>query len=412
MGIFQDLKRKILNVSISFMFALPLFPTKVKPVVIAFFGLTVLCIHTKKSFYFDYKSFLINSSIYLLMMLSLLYSDNLDYGLNKLETMASLAVFPLIFSIFPKHHLKGIRKNLQSYILIYYLAVLIFNIISFIYHSIHYGETIFIHYPTVNRIAQGGYNIHPIYLSIHICVALVFSFFLLKKYKSNLYRVLILIGNILLLSFLFILLKKGPILVLLFITLIFAIFQKNKKILILALLIIALNVLAILSIEPYRNKFKELIKIESINDGGLTSTNIRYTIYNIAFEKIIESPIIGYGMGDSKDVLLETYKSESSELYENEYNSHNQYISFTLGMGVIGLIFFLIFMSSRLIYAIRFNNQILILLILLYGLMMTFENILERENGVIYFSFFLSFFSLLSAKKVKYKPSINEISKN
>lgn len=408
----QDLKSKLLNASIIFMFALPLFPSKIKPLVIAFFGFIVLFNHTKKTFHFDYKSFLFNSSIYLLMMLSLLYSKNLDYGFSKLETMASLAVFPLIFSIFPKHHLKGIKKNLHSYILIYYLAVLIFNLISFIYHSIHYGETIFIHYPTVNRIAQGGYNIHPIYLSIHICVALVFSFFLLKKYNSNFYRVLILISNILLLSFLFILLKKGPILVFLSITLIFALFQRNRKVLVIALFFIVLNVLAILSFDSYRNKFKELIKIENINDGGLTSTNIRYTIYNIAVEKIIESPIIGYGMGDSKDVLLETYKSESPELYQNKYNSHNQYISFALGMGVIGLIFFLIFMITKLIYAIRFNNQILILLILLYGMMMTFENILEREDAVIYFSFFLSFFSLLSTKKVIYKTSINEIIKS
>ena len=57
---------------------------------------------------------------------------------------------------------------------------------------------------------------------------------------------------------------------------------------------------------------------------------------------------------------------------------------------------FLFFISYNLVYAIRYNNQILILLILLYGLMMSFENILEREDGVIYFGFFIGFFALLS----------------
>jgi O-antigen ligase len=49
-----------------------------------------------------------------------------------------------------------------------------------------------------------------------------------------------------------------------------------------------------------------------------------------------------------------------------------------------------------MVYAIRLNNQLLILLLLFYGMVMFTENILEREAGVIFFAFFLNFFGLKS----------------
>ncbi|WP_179021467.1 O-antigen ligase family protein [Winogradskyella forsetii] len=399
----EDLKFKLIDASLMLMFALPLFPTNVKPYVIIFLGLSVLIGNLGKPFSFDLKKFLINSFIYLLMIVSLLYSQNMEYGLNKLETMSSLVLFPLIFALFPKCYLNDIFINLYKYLTVYFIAILSFNLISFFYHGLHYGETIFIHYPTVNKIAQGPYNIHPIYLSIHICVALLFSFFIIRKLQSNYKRAAIILFDIILILFLFILLKKGPIIVLALVFLIFALFQRSKKVLYIALFVIILNVVAIMSIPEYRAKFSELVKIENVDSGGATSTNIRYSIYSIAIKKMIESPIIGYGIGDGKDVLLETYKEESPILYKEKYNSHNQYISFMLALGIIGLMVFLFFMSYNLVYAIRYNNQILILLLLLYGLMMSFENIMEREDGVIYFSFFIGFFALKS-----YNEKLNE----
>ena len=403
-NISKDLKFKLINLSLILMFALPLFPTNVKPYTIFFLGISVLIGNYGAPFSFDLKKFIINSSIYLLMVFSLVYSQNIEYGLNKLETMASLIIFPFIFSSFPKHYLEKVFKNTHKYIAVYFIAVLSFNLISFFYHSLHYGKTIFIHYPTVNKIGQGPYNIHPIYLSIHICVAILFSFFLLKKLKSNYKKTVIIVFDFILLIFLFILLKKGPIIVLAFVSLIFVLFQSNKRLLYIALTVIILNIIAIMSISEYRIKFAELTKIENVEKGGITSTNIRYSIYSAAIPKMIESPLIGYGIGDNKDMLLEGLKEESPILYESRYNSHNQFISFTLAMGIIGFLSFLFFMSYNLVYAIRYNNQILILILILYTLMMSFENILEREDGVIYFSFFVSFFALKS-----YNEELNKV---
>ena len=74
----EDLKFKLINLGLILMFALPLFPTNVKPYIIVFVGVSVLIGNIGTSFYFDIKKFLINSSIYLLMVLSLVYSKNME----------------------------------------------------------------------------------------------------------------------------------------------------------------------------------------------------------------------------------------------------------------------------------------------------------------------------------------------
>ena len=129
----------------------------------------------------------------------------------------------------------------------------------------------------------------------------------------------------------------------------------------------------------------------------MNSTNIRYAIYTNAEEVIAESPLIGYGIGDYRDVLIDRYKVKGEDrLILGKYNAHNQYFSILLIGGVISLIVFLLTIGINLLYAVRFDNQLLILTLIFYGIVMFTENILEREHGVIFFSLFLNFFTLKS----------------
>jgi len=69
------------------------------------------------------------------------------------------------------------------------------------------------------------------------------------------------------------------------------------------------------------------------------------------------------------------------------------------GLGL--LISFLIFYGKNLMIALQSNNIYLILILIFYGVMMFFENILEREHGVIFFSLFLNFFAFNKVIKPK-----------
>lgn len=409
MNLKNNLEDSLLHISFIMMFMLPLFPTNVKPYVIGLLGLSVLLSNFGEKITFDYNRFFVNSSIYFLMILSLFYSSNIEYGLSKLESMSSLIIFPLIFCLLPKSKINLIVKNKYNYMLVYVISVLVFNLSSMLYHIGHYKMSILTHFLTVNNIAQGPFNIHPIYLSLHIAVALLFSFFILQNFKSNYKRVGLIIIDFILVFFLLLLMKKGPIIAASIVLFLFVLFQKNRKILYVFAVILSLTFTIIISITEYRQKFSELTKIENISEGNFTSTNIRYSIYKFAVAKIVESPVLGYGIGDFNDVLIDGYKEGSDFLYEGRYNSHNQYFSFMLSLGIVGLLAILLMIFRNLIVAIRYDNQVVILLLIFYGLMMMFENILEREDGVIYFSFFIGFFSFLSFKNEYNTSSQNQI---
>lgn len=142
------------------------------------------------------------------------------------------------------------------------------------------------------------------------------------------------------------------------------------------------------------------MSIETLDTGNETSSNIRYTIYkNHALNLIKDSPVIGYGIGDYRDELLKSYKNSSPFLFSNKYNAHNQYLSFFVSVGFIGFSLFILFILYNIFKALKFKNQELLLILVFYCFVMTTENILEREDGVIFFSFFTCFFRLVKDKK-------------
>ena len=206
MGIAKFFKDKGLLFSIYFLFMIPLFPTNVKPLIIIFFSLVLVSdLILKRKLDFRVNFFFVNASLYFFIVISLLYTENLSYGFKKIETMSSLVIFPLLFSIFPKDTIKTVNENRNRYLLIYIIVITVLNTLFFIYHLGHYKDTIFKHYMTVIRIAQGDYSIHPIYMSMHIAVSLLFSIFLLYKEKRTNRILLILFLDIVLLIFLFLL---------------------------------------------------------------------------------------------------------------------------------------------------------------------------------------------------------------
>lgn len=392
---------RALHVMLCILFALVIVPSNLKAIVIFLFGLTVLVIKIKKGFSFNKAFFLINSSFYLLIVITLLYTSNFEYGIKKLSTMVSLGVFPIFFSFIDNEEIVQIRKKHIDYLWIYISSVFLFNCIPFFwfyFSNPNYDISgIILHFATIVRVDMGKFNIHPIYLSMHCAIAILFSFKILSKLSSKKMIGLLLSIDVVLLAFMLLYAKKGPIIALLVIFSLFIAFQRNKKLIKTHVIGVLFIIGLIIIIPKTRERFVELLKIENIKSGSVNSTNIRYTIYDITQDVIKESPIIGYGIGDYNDVLIDVYKKKNEKILEiRRYNSHNQYLSMLLIGGIPILLAFLIMIGLNLTYAIRFDNQLLILLFVFYCIVMFTENILERESGVIFFSLLINFFGLFN----------------
>jgi len=396
----QHYKKQFFSFAFFLMFVLVLFPSNVKSVVIAFFSAVMLLFIFTEKLKFDLNYFVLNATIYILLLLSLTYTQDLNFGVKKLETMASLFVFPFIFSFFSKQNgfliIQKI-KNSKRFLVYYIFAVLLLNLIFFSIFWI--GEfTLFDtskHYAYLIDNKLGKYNIHSIYMSMHICVSIIFTLIIIMKNTNNKVNLILIIAILLQVFFLLVLNKKGPILSLIAIIALYTLYRGNSVVrwvfiasLVLITIIISLNIKS-------RNQFNELLKINTIEESETTSTNIRYTIYRYAIDTFKKQPFFGYGLGDSKNELLKTYKKNSLLLYENEYNTHNQYLSFLLSIGVFGLLLISLSLFYLLRKGIKQSNFLFLAIFLFYLIEMFSENILERENGVIFYSFFVSLFQVL-----------------
>ena len=390
---------KWVQISLGLMFVLILLPSNIKAISILIFGLSVASFSLRRKFVFDWKFFLINSIIYGVIAMTFFYSENKNSGTEKLQQMSSLIVFPFIFALTTSTERKALFKYLYVYMWIYIIGVFLFNAVTFIwFFTTKYNfQEMMIHFETVLHVKLGKYNIHGIYLSMHCGIALLFSLYLFKELKQKKTIFILILVDVFLVLFLLLFAKKGPLLALLIVLTLFVLFQQKKGYVKPYILVTVTLIALIIAIPKTRNKFIELLKIERLDKGIVNSTNIRYSIYTTTSQLIKEKPLVGYGIGDYKDVLVERYAKNGNEtLVAGRYNAHNQYFSFVLMGGVGLLLLFFLSIGLNLVFAIRYNNQILILILLFYGLVMFTENILEREQGVIFFSFFLSFFGLHS----------------
>ncbi len=381
---------------IGMLFAMPVLPTNIKSVAIGLFLATLLFHRVKTGVSFDRWFFITNAAVFIVIALTYLYSTDTQYAVKKLTTMSSLLIFPLAFSLIPKDEVLIIYKERDKFLFVYLAAVFLLNVVPFVwFFSTHYSfEEMLVHFPTVMRVDTGKWSIHPIYLSMHCSIALLFGFYILRSLSSRKKIAIILMMMLTLVLFLFLYAKKGPMLALVAVFTLFVLFQKRKKLVRVYIVAIIGFVALILLIPRTREKFMEMQHIEVLQGGNVTSTNIRYTIYNVAQELIGESVLSGYGVGDYNNKLDEKYQLLGDDLLvRGSFNAHNQYFSLLLIGGIAALLAFLIMMGLNLVFAIRFNNELLILVLIFYGIAMLTENILEREGGVIFFGLFLNFFA-------------------
>lgn len=155
-------------------------------------------------------------------------------------------------------------------------------------------------------------------------------------------------------------------------------------------------------VSKYRNenRFEDLTK-NVLLEKPESLTAIRYKIYDCAIEKILEKPILGYGVGNVQKHLDPCYRSKNIYLSIKTYNCHNQFFSIILTAGFLGLILYLF--TVYIIYQILSINKSDVGISILIFFLLNFltENVIERENGMLIYSFLICFFLYQDSKSYK-----------
>jgi O-antigen ligase len=338
------------------------------------------------------------SILLFLYLLSIFYNFSFKEGFSRISTMSSMIVFPIIFSLLKSSNFILDIKFMKKIFLTFIFSNILFCVISFFYVWSLDEFTIsstFIHYSNSINKGLGLFSIHPIYLSLFSGISILMLIFLIKndiqkKISKLLYLFLIFTLGVILA----ILMRKGSIIyVFISVTyLVFKLFDLKKTI----LAFIALLVITICSIQfipKYENfnRFTEIFNSQ-VHENPSNSTGIRFNIYKCCLEKIKENFMFGYGVGNTQNQLDPCYLENGIDLSLKTYNSHNQYFSILLTIGVIGLVIY-IFYVYRLFSVFDKNKNYLATGILIFFLLnFLTENIIERENGMILYSYFISIF--------------------
>lgn len=386
----------------SFSLLLPFNLRNIPTFIFAF--ITVLLISSFKDFnVFKSKLLVVNTLFFFVMLISLSFSSDLEFGLTRMLVFVPLLVMPISFCMVKAKLISISEKQIRLFYLSFFVVTILFLLGIFVHNYIngYLTRSIFIHYPTRMDIGYGKYSMHPIYMSLYVSIAIIFSVPLMEQTQKRKHQALIVISALFLALVLLMLARKGPIIVT-FLIFTFYSFKKRRYIkynLLLGLGLL-LSLLIVYNVEPLRERFLELWgAIFNSNNILFGSTSMRMYIFECAIENIIQQPLFGYGIGDVKTALAHCYL-ENNNIFKGEYyNSHNQYLSSWLASGFFGIFSLILLLFFNLKNAMVNKNFVSSSIIILFIIVMFTENVLERQDGVMLFSFFINFFAFIAVKK-------------
>ena len=121
----------------------------------------------------------------------------------------------------------------------------------------------------------------------------------------------------------------------------------------------------------------------------------RFEMWRISWITFTRSPLIGTGTGDVKDELEMDLHKQESPVLGVLVRSHNQYFSFGIAFGVVGLAVILFSLLYPPFASGRFRNTLYQLFLIIFLLSMLADDPMERQDGVTLFAFFNSLFLFL-----------------
>ena len=382
------------------LFLFPIYPSNLKPTLIVLLLIATIFYAMQHKLKFNFKLnkqnqlFYINTSLFFILCISLIYSKNLSSGYSIIFRMMPLLIFPLIFKLVYKTEVFSEQLILKGYKMFYLATIILFlTVFLFFYFNGDVTVNFLRNYNERINTKLGRYSLHPIYGSMYVSIALILSTTLYNKKLLN--RGLIIVFNILLTVNLILLARKSAVLIMFVLFIVYLLRLRNIKVIykivsILSLILIAIAIVIFVPDISYR--FKEFIDVFSASkDRGSIST--RLSIFKCSYNAILESPIIGYGVGSVKEVLKQCYITIPEVFNGNYYNSHNQYMHVWLSSGLLGVLSLITMFSYNFIRAIKLRNYIFVVVLILFCCIMFIESMLQRQDGVLLFSLFVNLFA-------------------
>tara|TARA_B100000809_G_scaffold203915_1_gene205151 strand:- start:2607 stop:3887 length:1281 start_codon:yes stop_codon:yes gene_type:complete len=345
--------------------------------------------------------------LYLFYVIGMLNTENLKFGLRVLETKLSLLVIPLVYSAY----IELTKQKIKQYLLLFVYGCLTYALICFCYATYAFFKPVYTDlYGVMYNLGFNYFyynylsiNFHPSYSAMYSVFALLIITVGIKRKIVTLNWKIILSVTLLVVFILFLSSKAGWLTIFLLVCYVFVVlilFNKTRQVLYFIAPILVLFVILNIFLAP---KYAQRIpNVEEVYDAfvgkdkdnkkvetGSSSSSARVFIWKASMELVSENLLKGLGTGDGKDKLIEKYQELGmTNEYKHELNSHNQYLTTSLSLGMIGLIILFFILFYPLIMSVRNKDILLCGFIFLLIINFMFESVIETRAGIIFFTFF------------------------
>ena len=343
-------------------------------------------------------------SVFWVTLISTAYTINLKQSLLEWELYIPVLLLPLIFCFNPLD-----LKKYNGRLLTVFSVNCTLTVLYLYYDAL---KTIkYYHLPISSIVSHAFTNhnfsqpiaMHATFLSLQIAVALVYLLSrLISERLSRITQITYIICCIVLTAGV-VQLSSKSIFVSLFIVINFVLpyfvlmGNRRKWYLVISCTLSCLMIIAIISSHALRDRYVVELK-EDLSPGFRGQTvEPRRERWKIAADLIIKSPIIGYGAGSEVELLQQKYlEKKFYSSYLHRLNAHNQYMSFMIKSGIWGLIVYLATLVYGFKIAIRKRDVVFFSVMMLIAIVSLSEDLLNADKGVMFYSFFFSYFVFVS----------------
>jgi O-antigen ligase len=394
----KNLSIKLFPILLSLVFIFPLLKESLSSFIIILICINTICykVASKDYSFIDYKTAFLTIPFWIILVNSA-FATNISNSIPHLQHALFFLIIPVFFSLIPPEFFS--LKKINSYLTVLKNTCLLIAIIYiFSFFISHSSKEFFVVFQNVSSFRNYIYydfnliTIHPTYYTTLLILCVAHSFDLVlkeKKYTELLYVLFFLLISFLLLTRLNIILL---VLVLIGMLLFRGKLDTKQRIVLTTMTLAFITALTVLTpgintrfIELYNSYNKPPVNV------SYDSTNIRKAILDCSINTSKENLLYGVGFENLQSKLNECYgKNYDSSFYESQnYLTHNYYFYILVSSGIIGFIFFIIYLITIIRTCLK-TNLFLFNIFLVSTLIVCFiEDYLYRHYGVLYFNLLL-----------------------
>lgn len=232
---------------------------------------------------------------------------------------------------------------------------------------------------------------HPTFFSLYIVFA---QYLIIEQYGSSPKRIkgFLAAAFVLLVLGLFLLSSKAAIMSM-FLVWFWLVFRFKVSTAIRSAFVVVIASICVLFFffNPRMKVFKDSFQTKQvINPEAQYGHDLRILSWDASLTIIKSSWLFGVGEPNKEAALMDVYKNKGYKMpAEDKHNSHNQYLDFLIGGGVVGLGLLATGLGGLTAKSIKDHNFPLQAFLIIFCFNALFENLLSRHDGILLFSLFI-----------------------